>query len=84
MKLINSISTLAHSIEDLFYFLCEEKPHNVDCSDLSDLVLEGADFIKADCSYEELYKFFMQTVFLKDLELTQGWSWTTSVSLHGS
>ena len=42
------ISTLAHSMEDLFYFLREEKPSNVDCSTLSDLLLEGVDFIKLE------------------------------------
>jgi len=41
----NNISTLAHTIEDLFYFIREEKPKNVDCSALSDLFLEGVDFI---------------------------------------
>lgn len=48
MMMFNNISTLAHSIEDLFYFLREGKPHNVDCSALSDLVLEGVDFIKIE------------------------------------
>jgi two-component system chemotaxis sensor kinase CheA len=46
MMLFHEISTLAHSMEDIFYYLREEKPHNVDCSRLSDLVLEGVDFIK--------------------------------------
>jgi len=48
MMLFNNISTLAHSIEDLFFFLREEKPKNVNCSELSDLVLEGVDFIKVE------------------------------------
>ena len=46
--MFHSISTLAHTLEDIFYFLREEKPNNVDCSTLSDLVLEGVDFIKAE------------------------------------
>ena len=48
MMLFNNISTLAHSIEDLFYFLREENPQDMDCSTLCDLVLEGVDFIKVE------------------------------------
>lgn len=48
MMMFDNISTLAHSTEDLFYFLRENKPQNVDCSELSDIVLEGIDFIKAE------------------------------------
>jgi two-component system chemotaxis sensor kinase CheA len=48
MMMFNDISLLAHSIEDLFYFLREQKPQNIDYSILSDLVLEGVDFIKEE------------------------------------
>ncbi|RCX20161.1 two-component system chemotaxis sensor kinase CheA [Anaerobacterium chartisolvens] len=48
MMLLDDISSLAHAIEDLFYFLREEKPQNVDCCTLSDLVLEGVDFVKVE------------------------------------
>ena len=48
MMLYNNISTLAHSMEDLFFVLREDKPQNVDYSELSDLVLEGLDFIKVE------------------------------------
>ncbi len=48
MMVFNNISTLAHSIEDLFFFLREKKPRHIDCSALSDLVLEGIDFIKVE------------------------------------
>lgn len=48
MMLYNNISTLAHSLEDLFFVLREDKPLNVDYSELSDLVLEGLDFIKVE------------------------------------
>jgi len=48
MMLFNTISTLAHSMEDLFFVLREEKPQKVDYSELSDLVLEGLDFIKVE------------------------------------
>ncbi len=48
MMLFDNISIFAHSIEDLFYFLREEKPHRVDYSILFDLILEGIDFIKVE------------------------------------
>ncbi len=48
MMLINNVSSLAHSIEDLFYYLREQKPQNMEYSELSDLVLGGIDFIKAE------------------------------------
>lgn len=48
MMLYNNISTLAHSLEDLFFVLREDKPQNVDTSKLSDLVFEGLDFIKVE------------------------------------
>jgi len=48
MMLFNNISTLAHSMEDLFFVLREDKPQNVDYLELSDLVLEGLDFIKVE------------------------------------
>lgn len=48
MMLFQNIATLAHSIEDLFYFIREEKPENTECSKLSDLILECVDFIKVE------------------------------------
>ncbi len=48
MMLFNNISLLAHSIEDLFYFLREQKPDNIEFSALSDHILEGIDFIKVE------------------------------------
>lgn len=48
MMLFNNLAALAHSMEDLFYFLREQKPKSLDCSILSDLVLEGVDFIKVE------------------------------------
>lgn len=50
MMLFNGISTLAHSIEDLFFYLRESKPENVDYIKLSDLVLSCTDFIKEELS----------------------------------
>ncbi|QHQ62753.1 chemotaxis protein CheA [Anaerocolumna sedimenticola] len=48
MMMFNNISTLAHTIEDLFYYLRECSPEQVDYSYLSDLVLNGVDFIKSE------------------------------------
>ena len=46
MMLFNDISSLAHSVEDVFYYLRETKPLTVDYSELADLVLRTIDFIK--------------------------------------
>lgn len=51
MMLFNNISTLAHTMEDLFYFIREKNPAKLDYSNLSNLILDGIDFIKL-----ELYK----------------------------
>lgn len=48
---IENIAALAHSLEDVFHYLREHKPTEVDDSELTDLVLEGSDLIKV-----ELYK----------------------------
>lgn len=48
MMMFQNIATLAHSLEDIFYFLREEKPEVVDCSTLSDYIFEGVDFIKIE------------------------------------
>lgn len=48
MMLYNNISTLAHFIEDLFFFLRENKPASIQFSNLTDLVLKGADFIQTE------------------------------------
>ena len=50
MMLFNNISSLAHSLEDLFYILREEKPKNTDHSRIIDIVLESIDFIKIEIS----------------------------------
>lgn len=48
MMLYDDISTLAHSMEDLFFYIREEKPENVEPSKIIDIVFEGIDFIKAE------------------------------------
>lgn len=46
MMMFNNIATLAHSIEDLFFYIREKKPVSMDRSRLIDIILEGTDFIK--------------------------------------
>ncbi len=48
MMLFNNIAALAHAMEDLFYFIREEKPEQLDHAALSDLVLEGVDFVRLE------------------------------------
>jgi len=48
MMLFNNITSLSHSIEDLFYFIRNDKPQNLDNSELADKVLESVDFIKVE------------------------------------
>lgn len=50
MMVFDNISTLAHSMEDLFFFLREEKPKNFESSKIIDIVFECVDFIKAETS----------------------------------
>jgi two-component system chemotaxis sensor kinase CheA len=46
MMLFNNIANLAHAMEDLFFFIREQKPQSIDTRVLSDLLLNGVDFIK--------------------------------------
>ena len=48
MMMYGEISNLAHAMEDLFFFIREEKPQKIDLSRLTDLVLECVDFIKKE------------------------------------
>jgi len=48
MMMFNNISILAHSLEDLFYFIRENKDVTIDFENLFDLVLCGIDFIKGE------------------------------------
>lgn len=48
MMLFNDISALTHSIEDLFFFIREERPSIIDHCSLSDLLLKTIDFIKIE------------------------------------
>ncbi|KLU65368.1 chemotaxis protein CheA [Desulfosporosinus acididurans] len=48
MMLFNNIAALAHALEDLFFFLREEKPQGVNFSEIIDLVFNGLDFINVE------------------------------------
>ncbi len=48
MMLFNNIANLAHAMEDLFYFIREKKPQFMDTRILSELLLEGIDFLKIE------------------------------------
>jgi len=48
MMQYTNIGVISHVIEDLFAYLREHKPKLGDYSTLSDLVLEGGDFIKLE------------------------------------
>ncbi|NLC19711.1 MAG: hypothetical protein GX757_10950 [Clostridiales bacterium] len=48
MMLFKDISNLAHSIEDIFFYIREENPASIDFTYLSDLILDGIDFIKIE------------------------------------
>lgn len=48
MMLFNNISEVAHSLEDLFFFVRENKNTKVEFEGLTDLVLAGIDFIKIE------------------------------------
>lgn len=48
MMLFDNIEKVSHAVEDIFYFIREQKPAGLDFSAVSDLVLECVDFIKAE------------------------------------
>ena len=48
MMMFNNVSGLAHSLEDLFYFIREKKNVTINFESLFDLVLSGIDFIKEE------------------------------------
>ena len=48
MMRLNNISTLAHSLEELFFFIRENEPEFIDFNKLFDLIISGIDFIKGE------------------------------------
>jgi two-component system chemotaxis sensor kinase CheA len=50
MMSFNNIAMLAHSVEDLFFYIREERPANINYTEVIDIVLESIDYIKAEIS----------------------------------
>lgn len=48
MMLFNNIASLSHAIEDLFDYIRQDKPDNLDINTVTDKVLDGLDFIKEE------------------------------------
>lgn len=48
MMRLNNISTLAHSLEELFFFIRENELEFIDFNKLFDLIISGIDFIKGE------------------------------------
>jgi two-component system chemotaxis sensor kinase CheA len=48
MMLLENVATIAHRIEDLFYYIREDKPVKINTSQINDLVLEVIDCIKEE------------------------------------
>ncbi len=48
MMMFDAISHTAHAIEDMFFYLREERPADVDSEKIADVVLESMDFIKGE------------------------------------
>ena len=46
MMMYDGISSLAHAIEDLFFYIRESRPNNLEHATICDIVLSGIDFIK--------------------------------------
>ncbi|VBB07600.1 Hypothetical protein LUCI_2865 [Lucifera butyrica] len=53
MMLFDDISSLAHSAEDVFFYLREVKPAEVNYSELADLILNVVDYIKGEVAQVE-------------------------------
>lgn len=45
MMMFGDVSSVAHSVEDLFFFIRENKEEHIDCNGVYDLVLETLDYI---------------------------------------
>ena len=48
MMVVNEVAALAHAMEDIFFYLREKKPKQVDCSSLVDILLQAEDFIHSE------------------------------------
>ena len=48
MMLFDKVAELAHSVEDLFFFIRDQKPQGLDFSKVNDIVFSCLDFIKVE------------------------------------
>ena len=48
MMMYNEVSSLAHAVEDIFYYIRELKPKIVDVSQITDFVLSATDFMNGE------------------------------------
>jgi len=48
MMMVNEVSSLAHSVEDIFYYIRESHPNIIDGSSITDLILGAVDFIRGE------------------------------------
>lgn len=81
MMMFDNISHLAHSIEDMFYFIRENKIEKMDFTSLADLVLEGGDLIREETEWidegneaDTDFTYFIEKVqtYLRELKQENG------------
>ncbi|WP_027396525.1 chemotaxis protein CheA [Anaerovibrio lipolyticus] len=81
MMMFDQVSTLAHSVEDIFFYIRELKPAKVDATAITDIVLNAVDFMRIemekldaggtpDMSSEELRNYTKD--FLRNMKLDNG------------
>ena len=81
MMMFDQVSTLAHSVEDIFFYIRELKPGKVDATAITDIVLNAVDFMRIeldkleaggtpDMSSEELREYTKN--FLREMKLANG------------
>lgn len=81
MMMFEEISTLAHSVEDIFYYIRELNPKKVDTTAITDIVLNAVDFMRIemdkldgggnpDMSSQELRDYTKS--FLRNMKIENG------------
>ena len=81
MMMFDEVSTLAHSVEDIFYYIRELHPQKVDATAITDIVLNAVDFIRIemdkldnggqpDMSSQELRDYTKN--FLREMKIANG------------
>ena len=81
MMMFDEVSTLAHSVEDIFYYIRELHPQKVDATAITDIVLNAVDFIRIemdkldggaqpDASSQELREYTKN--FLREMKIANG------------